>query len=252
MPTALRKKEFLSIENVEYKNVEITKKAKDAGGEMEFCTFKGYASTFGNKDHCDDVIDKGAFLKSIGKKTPLLLLQHDARDVPIGTITMIKEDEKGLYIEAEMSMADYRVSGKIAPQMRAGTFNKMSIGYRTVVSEMNDKTGIRTLKELDLIEISLVTFPANEKASVTGVKSEFGINDVENVQTRSEFEELLKSTGAFSRKACTYLASKFQEITQSDSGVDDRKKQQSESAQEGIKQAASLFEAIKQSTKNMR
>lgn len=250
MPPKLDKKEFLSIENVEFKSVEIAKKAKDSGDEMEFCSFKGYASTFGNKDFCDDVIEKGAFANSIKKKMPILLLQHDARDVPIGTITVIKEDEKGLYIEAEMSMDDLRVSGKIAPQMRAGTFNKMSIGYRTVVSEMNDKTGVRTLKEVDLIEISLVTFPANDKASVTGVKSEFGIDDVESVKTKGEFEEILKSTGAFSRKACTYLASKFQE-TQSDSGVDDSKKQQSESAQAGLDGMKNFVEAIKQSTKNM-
>lgn len=252
---SLKKKNFLGFE-ASFKNVAVVpmdiKAVDDEGNEIvkqqDFLTFEGYASTFGNKDLVGDIVQKGAFKKSIKDRMPIMLLQHNAWEAPIGGIKSIEEDDHGLYIKAALPMDDTRVSGQIAPQMRAGNFNKMSIGYNTIVSERDEKTGVRTLKQIDLHEISLVTMPANPEASVTSVKTEFGIDDVESIKTKAEFEDLLKSSGAFSRKACTFLASLVQFKTQSDSVVDDKEKEQRDSVQKAIDQMSGLFDTIKQST----
>ena len=226
------------------------KKGEDTEEEEEFFTFEGYAATFGNIDFTNDIIEKGAFVQSLKDRTPKLLDQHNSFEFPIGVIDEIDEDARGLFIKASLPMADDRVSKRIAPQMKIGSIDSMSIGFRPIVEERNEKTGARTLKEIDLFEISLVTFPANEKAIVTGVKSEFGIDDVENIKSKKDFEDLLKSAGAFSRKACTYLSSNFINI-QSESGITNKDQKQSES----VKSQSDLDEllgSMKNLTNKMR
>lgn len=131
-------------------------------------TFEGYGSIFGNVDSYDDVILRGAFSESLTKRTPKLLWQH-RDDVPIGTITAAREDERGLYIAGKLSKTQ---KGMDAYELlKDGAITGLSIGYRVVDAERASDNGIRTIRKLDLYEISLVTFPANESAQVTGVKS---------------------------------------------------------------------------------
>ena len=243
-----------AVKSMEIKTVSVKRfdetKGEDVEVKEEFFTFKGYAATFNNIDFHDDIIEKGAFAQSLKGKTPKLLEQHNPFEYPVGVITEIYEDEKGLFVEASLPMADDRVSKRIAPQMRIGSLDSMSIGYRPIVAERDEKTGVRILKEVEVFEISLVTFPANDKAIITGVKSEFGIDDVESINTKKEFEDLLKSSGAFSRKACTYLASHFKN-TQSDSGIAS-KERQSDSADLFKGELDGLVDSMKNLTKNMR
>jgi HK97 family phage prohead protease len=150
--------------------------------------FSGYASTFGNRDAYDDIVEKGAFagfLKKLaaGDKVPVLW-QHMS-DKPIGYIKTAREDDQGLYLEAAFaSTAQAQEARKLAEE---GIVSKMSIGYLVTESDY-DKSGVRRLKAVDLKEVSLVTFPANEKAVVTSVKA--GLP-----KTEREFEKHLKSIG---------------------------------------------------------
>jgi uncharacterized protein len=136
-------------------------------------TFKGYASTFGNKDLGDDICIAGCFRKSLEKRIPKLLWQHDM-DEPVGVFVNVTEDEKGLFVDARLPKEDTLVAGRIIPQMKVGSIDSMSIGYSVEDFEMvkqADNSFVRFLKELTLWEISLVTLPMNTMAMVTDMKN---------------------------------------------------------------------------------
>jgi HK97 family phage prohead protease len=151
------------------KNFNFSEIEDKANGEKYF-QFEGYLSTFGNIDLVDDVCVQGCFADSLKERTPKLLFQHNW-DEPVGIFTEIYEDEKGLYVKGKMPMSDTTVSGKIAPQMKIGSIDSMSIGYSTEVYEINRETGIRYLKKVKLWEGSIVTLPANPQARIDYVKN---------------------------------------------------------------------------------
>jgi len=154
---------------VPFKLIEI--KEESIAGQ-EFFTFKGYASTFNNVDLVEDIIEKGAFLDSLSKRKPKLLWQHKMSE-PLGVFSDIHEDEKGLFVQGRLPKADSMVSGRVIPQMKAGSIDSMSIGFSTVDAEFLEIDGmnIRRIKKVDLWEISLVTLPANPAAKITNMKT---------------------------------------------------------------------------------
>ena len=130
--------------------------------------FTGYASIFGNLDQHGDIVLPGAFRKSLaerGKRVPLLW-QHDTTE-PIGVLELV-EDGKGLRVErGEINLETARGREAYA-LLKQGAIKGLSIGYQVVQDGWQGK--VRQLKELKLLEVSLVTFPANELAGVTAVK----------------------------------------------------------------------------------
>lgn len=149
-------------------------KFDDSQVSIEERTFKGYASTFGNVDEVNDIIEAGAFKKSIKERGPngsnqiKVLWQHSD---PLGVPTVMKEDTNGLYVEGKISKT--RLGDEALELMRDGVVDKMSIGFSIPKGkfEYDEKMGVRRIKEVKLYEFSPVTFPANEQASITGVKS---------------------------------------------------------------------------------
>lgn len=179
----------------------------------EFVHIEGFAATFGNIDREGDIIAKGAFTNTLTKRKPKLLNQH-RMDQLVGVIDMIAEVEEGLFIKGRMPKANSMVMDML-PLLKMGALGDFSIGFNVVDSD-TAHDGTRTLKELDLWEVSLVTIPANEKAKVTSVKkmdikdSDEKIIDAEaaeSINTRTEFEQMLKKTGSFTRKSRVILAS---------------------------------------------
>ena len=152
--------------------------------------FEGYASTFGNKDQQGDVVVKGAFKKTIDLrkgKWPILW-QHDSR-VPVGVNIFAEEDEKGLKVAGEINVdsPDGEKAYKWAKfSMERDLPVGLSIGFR--IRDKEDKDGIRYLKEIQLVEYSIVTFPANEEAGLTTVKS---ITE-ETIEKAMDFNEALQ------------------------------------------------------------
>lgn len=138
-------------------------------------TVEGYGSVFGVKDSYDDIIVPGAFKASLAAHKaagtmPAMLWQHDPSE-PIGVWTDMEEDAKGLKIKGRLAMETTR--GKEAHAlMKMKALNGLSIGFVCTAKSYNDRDGTRTISEIDLWEVSLVTFPANSAARVTGVKSE--------------------------------------------------------------------------------
>lgn len=147
-----------------YTTYEI-KEIGDAGGNPVW-EIAGYASTFGgDPDSYGDVVAPNAFAASIATRQTKLLYQHD---IPIGYQIELREDDYGLYGRwAIIDTTDGTDAYKLA---KAGVLDRLSIGYVPVDAEYR-ADGVRVLKQVDLMEVSLVTFPANESAIVTSVKA---------------------------------------------------------------------------------
>ena len=135
-------------------------------------TFSGYASLFGKADLGQDVVLPGAFRASLARRGAggiKMLFQHDPRE-PIGVWTEIREDTAGLFVRGKLTTGVARAR-EVLSLIRAGALDGLSIGYRTVRGRTDAKTGIRSLIEVDLWEISVVTFPMLPKARVSSVKA---------------------------------------------------------------------------------
>lgn len=129
--------------------------------------FEGYASFFNNIDAYDDIIEKGAFRKTIAENRNRIkvLWQHDTNE-PIGIPEEMHEDDNGLYVKAKISMTD--TGKKALTLIKDGVITEMSIGYDVVKDDykMLGTKRVRMLKELKLWEFSPVTFAANDKAKI--------------------------------------------------------------------------------------
>lgn len=164
---------------------------------------EGYGAVFGNIDFGGDVIAQGAFEKTIsgiaasGRKLPMLW-QHDGYN-PIGVWDVLKEDDVGLYVKGTV-LINTRQGADAYEMLKAGAVTGMSIGYSARDYSRDEKTGVRTLKQLDLFEISLVTFPMNDQARVDNVKTK--IEDGE-LPTEREFEKFLRDAGFSKANAVT-------------------------------------------------
>jgi hypothetical protein len=135
-------------------------------------TFEGYASIFNNVDSQRDRVHKGAFSASIKKRDkPVQLLWQHEWEKPIGVITSLFEDARGLYMKGKL-LLEVAQAREAYALLKAGVVRGLSIGYSVKRSRRSPDSGIRELLELNLWEISLVTLPANEAAQVTVVKSQ--------------------------------------------------------------------------------
>lgn len=129
----------------------------------------GYASYFNNKDSHDDIIMGGAFSKTIqeNKNRIKVLWQHDLRE-PIGKPIEMIEDEKGLFTTSKISETD--VGKKAMILARDGVLNEMSIGYYPIKEDYDDNRKANIIREIKLMEYSLVTLASNPLAQLTDVK----------------------------------------------------------------------------------
>lgn len=135
--------------------------------EGRFC---GYAAVFDVVDAHRDVILKGAFAKSLAAgKAVHLLWQHEMVE-PIGSLPVMREDNYGLYVEGRL-LLDVLKGREAYSLMKNGVIRGLSIGFKPTVYRYAPGTGIRMIEEAELYEVSLVTFPANEQAQISQVKS---------------------------------------------------------------------------------
>ena len=158
---------------MDFKSIQF--KAEDV--DVSERIFKGYASTY-DLDQGGDIIVKGAFAKSLATNASRVkvLWQHKT-DVPIGKPMVMREDDRGLYVEAKIS--DTTTGRDAMTLLRDGVIDSMSIGYIVGESDYKDD-GVRIIKELDLFEFSLVSYPMNEKAVITAVKG-LDVREIERV-----------------------------------------------------------------------
>ena len=128
---------------------------------------KGYGSYFGNKDSDNDVITKGAYKKTIAENGDRVkyLYQHDMNQ-PIGKMTELYEDDKGLVFVAEI--AKTQLGNDVVQLMKSGVITENSVGIMPM--QKNNKGDYREITEVKLYEISAVTLAANDQAKILDVK----------------------------------------------------------------------------------
>lgn len=148
---------------------------QDDDENKDFGEFEGYGSVFGNKDLGNDVVEQGAFTQSLKMKKPQdvkLLYQHKS-DMPIGVFDSIKEDEHGLKVKGRLALKT-QAGAEAYELMKMGALKGLSIGFRVNPEKVSydRRTNKRIIKEVDLMEVSLVTFPMNPKALIRSVKGE--------------------------------------------------------------------------------
>ncbi|MBB4303771.1 hypothetical protein GGD81_002823 [Rhodobium orientis] len=166
-------------------------------------SFSGYASLFGLIDLNRDLVEPGAFAASLrarGAAGIKMLYQHDPAE-PIGVWTEVAEDGTGLFVRGQL-MTSVARGAEVLELMRAGALDGLSIGFRTVKGRSEARTGIRRLIEIDLWEISVVTFPMLPGARVASVKTATGTHP-----TRRELERWLTQDAGLTRKAARALLS---------------------------------------------
>ncbi len=134
--------------------------------------FEGYASVFGREDLGHDIVLSGAFRATLANRRPnavKMLFQHDPCE-PIGVWDVLREDAKGLFVQGRL-LLDVARAREIFTLMRAGALNGLSIGYRAVKSRRDRPSAPRKIMEIDLWEISVVTFPMQPEARIDTIKT---------------------------------------------------------------------------------
>jgi HK97 family phage prohead protease len=174
-------------------------------GDGKTGVFSGYGAVFGNVDSYGDVIERGAFRETLREweqrgKYPPMLLQHGggwmggADDLlPVGKWVSMEENSKGLKVEGELFAMNTERGTYLYEGLKSGAIDGLSIGYRAKKYKVGTKPTepTRTLQEVDLVELSIVTFPANDKARVGSVKSA----DIDEIKTLSDAEDFLREVG---------------------------------------------------------
>lgn len=199
-----------------------------AGDDAEAMSFDGYGAVFGNVDSYGDVIAPGAFaaflsdVKSGKQNWPAMMLQHGgwqmtAEDMtPIGVWTDLAEDGHGLKVSGKLADTPRgrEIHALMKMQPRAA-IDGLSIGYIAKEWEPRSKPEDprRTLKRIDLVEISPVTFPANGKARVGAVKS------IDDIASLPDAEAFLRDACGLSRKEAMTLISRIKAGGRSDSAL---------------------------------
>lgn len=165
----------------------LTKAITEAG------QFEGYASAFGVEDHMGDTVVKGAFKKGLEKLIKegrkVKMLWHHDRYEPIGVYKEVYEDDKGLYFSGQLTLGVQRAD-ETRLLMMSEAVDSVSIGGYVVKEKWDNKTLKRELIEIELKEISPVTFPALDAARIVSVKSlpdDAGVRDVEKCLREAGF-----------------------------------------------------------------
>ncbi|GGC87374.1 HK97 family phage prohead protease [Halopseudomonas salina] len=182
-------------------------------------TFAGYGSVFDVVDSYSDVVHKGAFQGSLDAwkergGQPAMLWQHKF-DEPIGIYTKMEEDDVGLYVEGRLLIDDDPLAKRAYAHLKARSITGLSIGYDIPPggAEWDNKAGVFRLKNINLWEVSLVTFPANDAARVETVKHA--------LQGPRQFEKFLRDAGLSRTEAKALMADGYKALNLRDAGGDD-------------------------------
>lgn len=196
-------------------------------------TFSGYASLFGKPDLAQDVVEPGAFARSLrqrGAGGVRMLYQHDPAE-PLGTWLELREDARGLFVRGQLTPGVGRAR-EVRELMRSGALDGLSIGFRTVKARKDAGSGLRRILEADLWEISVVTFPMLPGARIHSIKGA-------DLPTVREFEHWLTRDAKLTRaEARTVIARGYASLM--------RKRDAARDTQDGlaerIRRAARLIE----------
>lgn len=173
--------------------------------------FEGFGSVFGNVDLYKEIVAPGAFTETLAAwrasgRLPPVLWQHRSGE-PVGPHLEIEERPVGLWVKGQLLVDDVQRAKEARALMKAKAVNGLSMGFVTREDSYDRVTGIRTLKKVDLWEVSIVTFPANPAAQITSVKSA-----IDHINTFAEAEAFLREVGRLSKSDATGLVARFKSL----------------------------------------
>lgn len=201
----------------------MNKKTRDFGFEIKAAErggfFSGYASVFDVVDSYDEIVKRGAFVDTIaeakakGRKFPVLW-NHNSSE-PLGTYSVIREDDHGLYVEGKLLIDSVTRAAEIHQLAADGAISGLSIGFEYRESVLDEESGIRSLTALKLYEISLCCFPANEESRTIAIRRKL---DAGELPTITDLEKSLREAMGFSRRQAALIAAKGYRHFLSESG----------------------------------
>lgn len=174
--------------------------------------FEGFGSVFGNVDSYKEIVAPGAFAESLAGwksagRLPPVLWQHRSGE-PIGPYLSMEEKPIGLHVKGQLLVDDVQRAKEARALMKAKAVNGLSIGFVTREDSYDRVTGIRTLKRIDLWEVSVVTFPANPAAQISSVKSA-----IDAIETVRDAEAFLRDAGRLSNAQAAAFISRFKSLS---------------------------------------
>ena len=177
--------------------------------------FSGYASVFNGLDSYGDTIAPGAYAETIKSRQRPIAMRWNHFGPVIGKWLRIEEDEKGLFVEGELTPG-HSVAEDAYALLKHGAVSGMSIGYRVAPDGAEKNGDVRVLKRIELVEISVVEEPADNAARVSDVKSA-----IELVDSLKDAEELLRNNG-FTRSDACALVSRIKAMCRGERDAEDQ------------------------------
>jgi HK97 family phage prohead protease len=182
-------------------------------------SFTGYASVFGSVDSMGDTVLKGAFADTLKDRTrPVRMFFGHSPGRPLGIWTKLFEDEAGLLARGEFTPGNTDAQN-IRASLKHGAVDGLSIGFRIPTGGAEDtEGGGRIISKIELVEISVVSLPAedNARVDISSVKSE-----IETISTIREAEYFLRDVGLFTNPMAKEFLSQLKTIIQRDADVED-------------------------------
>lgn len=214
-----------TLKAIDALNVKLQVKADGAASG----TLEGYASVFGNVDLGGDVINKGAFTKTLSDKLSKGAIKlmdshafYEGTSAVIGVVKDAKEDETGLWFKAEFSAVQR--AQDVRTKVLEGILNSLSIGFDIInaADEVLNGIAVRVIKEVRLYEISVVTWGMNPEAAISAAKGLSAPLSADELMFATKFHECLQQAKELVRSAPTPSVKAFAERVISDSAVIDR------------------------------
>ncbi|QDL33983.1 HK97 family phage prohead protease [Serratia liquefaciens] len=182
--------------------------------------FEGYASVFGNVDSDNDIILAGAFKNTLQTQTRkvAMFFNHRAWELPVGKWDALQEDTKGLFVRGQLTPGHSGASD-LKAAMQHGTVEGMSVGFSVTKDDYSlAANGGRIFKNITALrEISVCTFPANEQAGISAMKS------IDGIETIRDVENWLRDSVGLSKSQAVGLIARFKSAVRSESETDENK-----------------------------
>ncbi|CAI1121147.1 MULTISPECIES: HK97 family phage prohead protease [Serratia] len=182
--------------------------------------FEGYASVFGNVDSDGDIILAGAFKNTLQTQTRkvAMFFNHRAWELPVGKWDALQEDTKGLFVRGQLTPGHSGASD-LKAAMQHGTVEGMSVGFSVTKDDYSlAANGGRIFKNITALrEISVCTFPANEQAGISAMKS------IDGIETIRDVENWLRDSVGLSKSQAVGLIARFKSAVRSESETDENK-----------------------------
>lgn len=199
-------------------------------GEGKQGIFEGYASVFNNTDSDGDIILPGAFKNALASQTRkvAMFFNHRTWDLPVGKWDALEEDSKGLLVRGQLTPG-HSGAADLKAAMQHGTVEGMSVGFSVSKDDYSMGTSGRIFKNVAALrEISVCTFPANELAGVSAMKS------AEGIETIRDIEGWLRDSVGLSKSQAVGMIARFKSAIRSES-EGDRNEDQISALLESIK-----------------